>query len=175
MWIWNRYVSQGRAILQPHHLLDELNNIADENKVADIKESAFGKLLQNCQVEKISHLSKIHTFPLYLLLFLVLNICCSRENTNNWSYFDTTFNVPSDQHSCQHSFNFWFYFQNKCFSCCSKRYIVVCRLADVVGRLDSSVKYDGLIQTINFEAMPNRVIVQRCFKHVIEHFGWSLV
>lgn len=64
-------MSQGRAILQPHHLLDELNNIADENKVADIKESAFGKLLQNCQVEKISHLSKIHTFPLYLILFLV--------------------------------------------------------------------------------------------------------
>lgn len=43
-------------------------------------------------------------------------------------------------------------------------YIRVCRLAYVEGIV--VVKYDGLDQTSNFEAMPNRVIVQRCFKHV---------
>lgn len=43
------YVKQGRTILQPHHLLDELNNLGDADQVAEIKDSAFGNLLQNCQ------------------------------------------------------------------------------------------------------------------------------
>ena len=45
-----RYVKHRRSILQPHHLLDKLNNIADVGQVAEIKESAFGNLLENCQV-----------------------------------------------------------------------------------------------------------------------------
>ncbi|KAG0568303.1 hypothetical protein KC19_6G010800 [Ceratodon purpureus] len=47
--ILSRYVKQGRTILQPHHLLDELNNIVDEEKAAKIKDGAFGNLLLNCQ------------------------------------------------------------------------------------------------------------------------------
>ncbi|KAG0588073.1 hypothetical protein KC19_2G213800 [Ceratodon purpureus] len=45
----SRYVKQGRTILQPHHLLDELNNITEADKAAEIKDSAFGLLLLNCQ------------------------------------------------------------------------------------------------------------------------------
>lgn len=45
-----RYVKQGRTILQPHHLLDELNNILEADKATEIKESAFGLMLGNCQV-----------------------------------------------------------------------------------------------------------------------------
>jgi len=45
----SRYVAQGRSVLQPHHLLDEMTSAVDENRAANIKDSAFGKLLQNCQ------------------------------------------------------------------------------------------------------------------------------
>jgi sucrose synthase len=45
----SRYVKQGRTILQPHHLLDELNNILEADKATEIKESAFGLMLGNCQ------------------------------------------------------------------------------------------------------------------------------
>ena len=51
--IVDRYVAQGRSVLQPHHLLDEMTSAVDENKAANIKDSAFGKLLQNCQVSTI--------------------------------------------------------------------------------------------------------------------------
>lgn len=46
----SRYVKQGRTILQPHHILDELNNITEADKAAEIKDSAFGLLLLNSQV-----------------------------------------------------------------------------------------------------------------------------
>jgi sucrose synthase len=46
----SRYVKQGRTILQPHHLLDELNNVTEADKASEIKDSAFGLLLLNCQV-----------------------------------------------------------------------------------------------------------------------------
>jgi len=45
----SRYVKQGRTILQPHHLLDELNNVTEADKASEIKDSAFGLLLLNCQ------------------------------------------------------------------------------------------------------------------------------
>jgi len=45
----SRYVKQGRTILQPHHLLDELNNISEADKATEIKDSAFGLLIANCQ------------------------------------------------------------------------------------------------------------------------------
>lgn len=45
----SRYVKQGNTILQPHHLLDELNNITEADKATEIKDSAFGLLIANCQ------------------------------------------------------------------------------------------------------------------------------
>jgi hypothetical protein len=45
-----RYVKQGRTILQPHHLLDELNDVADADEAETIKDSAFGTMLYNSQV-----------------------------------------------------------------------------------------------------------------------------
>lgn len=47
-------MAQGRSVLQPHHLLDEMTSAVDENRAANIKDSAFGKLLQNCQVLTIA-------------------------------------------------------------------------------------------------------------------------
>lgn len=46
--ILSSYVAQGRTVLQPHQLLDQLS---DDQNAADIKASAFGKLLDNCQVK----------------------------------------------------------------------------------------------------------------------------
>ncbi|KAG0601391.1 hypothetical protein M758_11G106700 [Ceratodon purpureus] len=45
------YVAQGRSVLQPHHLLDQLSS---HQNAADIKASAFGKLLDNCQEAIVS-------------------------------------------------------------------------------------------------------------------------
>jgi sucrose synthase len=45
----SRYVKQGRTILQPHHLLDELNDVADADEAETIKDSAFGTMLYNSQ------------------------------------------------------------------------------------------------------------------------------
>ncbi|KAG0608275.1 hypothetical protein M758_8G093300 [Ceratodon purpureus] len=46
-----RYVALGRSILQPHHLQDELTL---ESNAADIKATAFGKLIENCQEAIVS-------------------------------------------------------------------------------------------------------------------------
>jgi sucrose synthase len=50
-----RYVALGRTILQPHHLVDELTlQAADERSAIDIKTTAFGKLIENCQEAIVS-------------------------------------------------------------------------------------------------------------------------
>ncbi|XP_024385951.1 sucrose synthase 2 [Physcomitrium patens] len=45
----SRYVKQGRTHLQPHHIVDELNSLTEADRVTEIKDSAFGLLLLNCQ------------------------------------------------------------------------------------------------------------------------------
>ncbi|XP_024356635.1 sucrose synthase 3 [Physcomitrium patens] len=45
------YVAQGRSILQPHHLQDQLAAVHD---AAHIQDTAIGKLLQNCQEAMVS-------------------------------------------------------------------------------------------------------------------------
>ena len=47
MWALSSYVALGRSILQPHQLVEEMTL---QRHAADIKATAFGKLIENCQV-----------------------------------------------------------------------------------------------------------------------------
>ncbi|KAH9549963.1 hypothetical protein CY35_10G047200 [Sphagnum magellanicum] len=47
--ILSRYLSQGRTILQPYHLIDELNIAIEENKEAFLEECPFAKLIRKSQ------------------------------------------------------------------------------------------------------------------------------
>lgn len=46
----SRYVAQGKGILQPHHLLDELENIIgeDEGKIS-LRDGPFSEVLKSAQ------------------------------------------------------------------------------------------------------------------------------
>lgn len=46
-----RYVAQGKGILQPHNLIDELDNIpGDEQAKLDLKNGPFGEIVRAAQV-----------------------------------------------------------------------------------------------------------------------------
>jgi len=46
-----RYVAQGKGILQPHNLIDELDNIpGDDQAKLDLKNGPFGEIVRAAQV-----------------------------------------------------------------------------------------------------------------------------
>jgi hypothetical protein len=65
-WVWpwttNSYLSQGRTILQPHHLIDELNIAIEENKDTFIEEGPFAKLIRNSQVDLLKNPNSLTSF-----------------------------------------------------------------------------------------------------------------
>lgn len=47
----SRYVAQGRGILQPHNLIDELDNIpGDDQAIVDLKNGPFGEIVKSAKV-----------------------------------------------------------------------------------------------------------------------------
>lgn len=49
-FVW-RYVAQGKGILQPHSLIDELENILGEDQAAqDLKNGPFSEIIKSAQV-----------------------------------------------------------------------------------------------------------------------------
>lgn len=50
-FLW-RYVAQGKGILQPHKLIDELDNISGEDQqTLDLKNGPFGEIIKSAQVK----------------------------------------------------------------------------------------------------------------------------
>jgi hypothetical protein len=60
--ILTRYLSQGRTILQPHHLIDQLNIAIEENKDTFIQEGPFAKLIRNSQVDLLKNPKSLTSF-----------------------------------------------------------------------------------------------------------------
>lgn len=52
VWFWVlRYVAQGKGILQPHTLIDEVDNIVgDDEAQLKLKDGPFGEVLKSAQV-----------------------------------------------------------------------------------------------------------------------------
>lgn len=50
-FVISRYVAQGKGILQPHNLIDELDNILGEDHATlDLKNGPFGQIINSAQV-----------------------------------------------------------------------------------------------------------------------------
>jgi hypothetical protein len=84
-----RYLSQGRTILQPYHLIDELNIAIEENKETFLEEGPFAKLIRKSQV---------HILPLQQATVLALSLSSlswDPSSSSSSSSTTTSFSFPS--------------------------------------------------------------------------------
>lgn len=66
-YFFERYVAQGKGMLQPHHLIDELDKVICDNKAhLTLCDGPFGEVIKSAQVISLTLMGLFDTFCLNL-------------------------------------------------------------------------------------------------------------
>ena len=78
VFLFDRYVAQGKGILQPHSLIDELENILGEDQATqELKSGPFGEIIKSAQVTCPHHnFGSDQIFFSYSLILLTPYVMC---------------------------------------------------------------------------------------------------